>query len=121
MKTVSAKLPDASAARLKALTATLKVPVDELIARSLEEYPAKLEKIGDFGPIGFGMWKDREEMQDSAAKRCATIPLWSNIEEHLFCEEQSTRQKARLSSPGVHPECPFPIALLRKIAQHEAK
>ena len=67
MKTVFAKLPDALTARLKALAATLKVPVDELIARSLEEYLAKLEKIDDFEPIGFGMWKDREEMEDSAA------------------------------------------------------
>jgi len=67
MKTVSAKLPDRLAARLKAMAAALKVSVDELIARSLEEYLAKLERMDDFDPIGFGMWKDREEMKDSAA------------------------------------------------------
>lgn len=65
MRTISAKLPDRLAAQLKALAAALKVSEDELIARSLEEYLSKLAQRDEFEPIGFGMWKDREEMKDS--------------------------------------------------------
>jgi hypothetical protein len=67
MKTISAKLPDKLANQLKALAATLNISEDELIARSLEEYLSKLEQPNDFEPIGFGMWKEREDMRDSTA------------------------------------------------------
>lgn len=65
MKTISVDLPDKLATKLKNLAATLKVSEDELIARSLEEFVFKLKQKNDFQDIGFGMWKDREDMKDS--------------------------------------------------------
>jgi predicted transcriptional regulator len=67
MKTVLAKLPDELASQLKTLAARLKISEDELIARSLEAYLSTLDESREFQPHGFGMWKDRKGMKDSAA------------------------------------------------------
>jgi hypothetical protein len=67
MKAIPVKLPDRLIIQLKTLASTLRVSEDELIARSLEEYLPKLEQGNEFKPIGFGMWADREEMEDSGA------------------------------------------------------
>lgn len=67
MKGVSIKLPDELMLKLKTLARKLSLPEEEIIARSLEEYLAKLEKLDEFKPIGFGMWRDREDMEDPAA------------------------------------------------------
>lgn len=67
MKGISMKLPDELALKLETLAKKLLIPEEEIIAHSLEEYLAKLEKMDEFEPIGFGMWKDREDMKDPAA------------------------------------------------------
>lgn len=67
MKGISIKLPDELALKLGTLAKELKISEEEIIARSLEEYLAKLEKMDELEPIGFGMWKDREGMKDPAA------------------------------------------------------
>lgn len=67
MKTIAAKLSDQLIGQLRTRATALKISEDELIARSLEEYLSKLEQWEKLEPIGFGMWKTREDMKDPVA------------------------------------------------------
>jgi len=72
MKEILTVLSDEIVSKLKVLSKEMGVPEDNIIEESLREYISKLEKekkerrkIGHFNPVGFGMWKDREDMKDS--------------------------------------------------------
>lgn len=73
MKEILAVLSDEIISRLEVLSKEMGVPEDNIIEDSLREYLSKLEKDKPerypkrhFNPVGFGMWKDREDMKDSA-------------------------------------------------------
>ena len=73
MREISAVLSDEIAKKLEVLSKEMDISKDTIIEDSLREYLSKLEqnvsekvRKGHFNPVGFGMWKDREEMEDSA-------------------------------------------------------
>jgi hypothetical protein len=73
MREISAVLSDEIASKLEVLSKEIEVSKDTIIEDSLREYLSKLEQNkpekvlkGNFNPVGFGMWKDREDMDDSA-------------------------------------------------------
>ena len=73
MREISAVLSDEIVAKLDVLSSEMDVSKDTIIEDSLREYLSKLEQNRSekvqkvhFNPVGFGMWKDREDMEDSA-------------------------------------------------------
>ena len=73
MREISAILSDEIVSQLEVLSMKMKLSRNTIIENSLREYLSKLEQSKDeedppehFNPVGFGMWKDREEMDDSA-------------------------------------------------------
>ncbi|MBC8232698.1 hypothetical protein H8E77_24380 [bacterium] len=72
MREISAVLSDEIASKLEVLSKEMEVSKNTIIEDSLQEYFSKLEQNrsekvkGYFNPVGFGMWKDREDMEDSA-------------------------------------------------------
>ena len=69
MKTLKVKVSDALMAKLEKLGQELDLPADELLARLAEERLAAqdLNEARDFEPIGFGLWRDRADMDDPPA------------------------------------------------------
>jgi len=65
MKRIVADLPDDLASTLKALSQRLGITEKELVAQSVKAYLKALDETGKLKAIGFGMWKDREDMKDS--------------------------------------------------------
>ncbi len=73
MREISAILSDEIVSKLEVLSKEMNLSRDTIIEDSLREYLSKLEQSKDekdpqeyFNPVGFGMWNDREEMDDSA-------------------------------------------------------
>jgi predicted transcriptional regulator len=66
MKRIIAELPDDLALTLKSLAQKVGRAEEEIIAQSLKAYFKTLNSSGKLKTIGFGMWKDREDMKDSA-------------------------------------------------------
>lgn len=73
MREISAILSDEIALKLEVLSKEMNISKNTIIEDSLQEYLSKLGKNkseeypkGHFNPVGFGMWKDREDMEDSA-------------------------------------------------------
>lgn len=54
------------ARRIARLAARLGVSPEEFLKRGVAEYLDELEAEPDFDGVGFGMWEDRAELQDSA-------------------------------------------------------
>ena len=73
MREISAILSDEIVSQLEVLSKKMKLSRNTIIENSLREYLSKLEQSRDeedpqeyFNPVGFGMWRAREEMDDSA-------------------------------------------------------
>ena len=73
MREISAVLSDEIAQRLEVLSKEMDISEDIIIEDSLREYLNILEQSvyqkvpkGAFNPVGFGMWKDRGDMEHSA-------------------------------------------------------
>jgi len=73
MKEILAVLSDDIALKLEVLSQEMNISKDTIIEDSLREYLRILEQSKPeeytkehFSPVGFGMWKDREDMNDSA-------------------------------------------------------
>jgi len=73
MREISAILSDEIVSQLEVLSKKMKLSRNTIIEDSLREYLSKLEQSKDeedpqeyFNPVGFGMWRAREEMDDSA-------------------------------------------------------
>ncbi|MFQ6042120.1 MAG: hypothetical protein ACE5PV_14785 [Candidatus Poribacteria bacterium] len=82
MREISAVLSDEISLKLEVLSKEMDISKETIIEYSLREYLSKLERNrsekvmslrakqsnqeGHFNPVGFGMWKDREDMKDSA-------------------------------------------------------
>ena len=73
MREISAVLSDEIASKLEILSKEMKVSKNTIIERSLREYfsnteknMSKKEQKKHFNPVGFGMWKDREDMKEPA-------------------------------------------------------
>jgi len=73
MKEILAVLSDEIALKLEVLSKEMNISKGTIIENSLREYLSKLEQSKDeedpqeyFNPVGFGMWRAREEMDDSA-------------------------------------------------------
>lgn len=65
MKEIRTLLPDDLVLKLEELSARLGVSPQELVSQSVAEYLKRLEAGMTFDPVGFGMWRDREEMRDA--------------------------------------------------------
>lgn len=72
MREISAILSDEIISKLEELSKKIKLSRNTIIENSLREYLSKLEQSKDeeapqeyFNPVGFGMWKDRKDMEDS--------------------------------------------------------
>ena len=65
MKEFKTILPDEMALKLENLSEQLGISPEELIRQIVVEHLNKLDRGSTFDPVGFGMWKDRDEMQDS--------------------------------------------------------
>ncbi len=64
MKTL--KVSDETLAKLKALARRRGLSLSELLDRLVEErLPSAERPPEDFDPMGFGLWRDREEMADA--------------------------------------------------------
>ena len=74
MKELRIVVSDEEWAELEHLTQALGVTVEELLKRSVAAYLPQVKADLTFGPIGFGMWADRPEMQDAA--KWATRGWW---------------------------------------------
>ena len=66
MKELRVEVSDEEFAELERLAQALRVPVEELLKRSVAAYLPQVQAEFTFEPIGFGMWADRPEMQDAA-------------------------------------------------------
>lgn len=65
MKEIRALLPDDLVLKLDKLSARFAISPEELIRQGVAEYLKGLEAEIPFDPLGYGMWKDQEEMQDA--------------------------------------------------------
>lgn len=65
MKEIRALLPDDLVLKLEELSARLGISPEELVRQGVAEYLKRLEAGMTFDPVGYGMWKDRAEMQDA--------------------------------------------------------
>ena len=67
MEGISDLLPEETVKKLKTVSKRLSVPESEIVRRSVETYIQRLEVMEEeFEPVGFGMWKDRSEMDNSS-------------------------------------------------------
>jgi Ribbon-helix-helix protein, copG family len=66
MKKLHVEVSDEEFATLEQLAQALGVSVEELVKRSVAVYLPQAQTELPFEPIGFGMWADRPEMQDTA-------------------------------------------------------
>ena len=67
MEGISDLLPEETVKKLKTVSKRLSVPEREIVRRSVEAYIQRLEVMEEeFEPVGFGMWKDRSEMDNSS-------------------------------------------------------
>lgn len=65
MKEIRVLLPEELMLKLEGLSARLRISSEELIRQSVAEYLKRLEAGMTVDPVGYGMWKDRAEMQDA--------------------------------------------------------
>ena len=65
MKEITITLPDEMMEELDRISAHTGIPLDELIKRSIAEYIRRRGFEVEFDEVGFGMWADRAEMEDS--------------------------------------------------------
>jgi hypothetical protein len=66
MKELRMVVSDDEGAELEHLAQALGITLEELLKRSLAAYLPQAKAELTFEPIGFGMWADRPEMQDTA-------------------------------------------------------
>lgn len=65
MKELKTRISDEAFHDLEQAAKGLGVSIEEILRRSVMAYLADIRSKGAFEPIGFGMWADREEMQDA--------------------------------------------------------
>jgi len=67
MEGISELLPEEAVQKLKSVSKRLSLSEKEIVRRSVEAYIQKLEGVEEkLELVGFGMWKDRSEMGNSA-------------------------------------------------------
>lgn len=65
MKELKTVVSDDEFHDLQQVAKDLGVPLEEILRRSVTAYLADIRSKEAFEPIGFGMWANREEMQDA--------------------------------------------------------
>jgi predicted transcriptional regulator len=66
VKEIKAFLPDDLALKLEELTTRSGLSREEVIHQAVAEYVEKLEAATAFDPVGYGMWRNREDLRDAA-------------------------------------------------------